>query len=80
MNGKPGTVTGVHLPLSADLPDSVVSVQTWRKPGDVIVKSHDSNTRDGSVQFYWPDDPVNGLLTEHLEMSRQLAGQIYSVR
>ena len=80
MNASPGTVDRVRLPAADSLSDAVVSVQTWRKPGDVVVKSHDSNTRDGSVQFYWPDDPVDGLLSEHLRVAAALADEIYSVR
>jgi biotin carboxylase len=79
MNASAGTVRSVELPAAATLPEQVVAVQAWRRAGDVIVRSHDSNSRDGSVQFYWPDDPVNDFLSEHLRQAATLAQQIYRV-
>ena len=79
MNADAGTVQRVRLPPAEALPASVVTLQAWRKPGDVIVRSHDSNSRDGSVQFYWPDDPAADFLNEHLRTAATLAGQIYEV-
>lgn len=79
MNADAGTVREVSLPCAADLPPHIVSVQAWRRPGDVIIRSHDSNSRDGSVQFYWPDDPVNDFLSEHLRTAVDMARQIYQV-
>jgi biotin carboxylase len=80
MNAAAGTVERVELPHAEDLPESVVSVQTWRKTGDVIVRSHDSNSRDGSVQLYWPNDPALERLSEHLRTAAALAQQIYHVK
>jgi biotin carboxylase len=79
MNAAAGTVDRVEVPCADSLPDCVVSVQAWRKPGDVIVRSYDSNSRDGSVQFYWPEDPAIDFLSEHLRTAAALAQQIYHV-
>ncbi len=79
LNADAGTVQRVTLPSADALPASVVALQAWRKPGDVVVRSHDSNTRDGSVQFYWPDDPATDFLSEHLRTAAALARQIYEV-
>lgn len=79
MNADAGTVQRVRLPPADALPASVVALQAWRRPGDVVVRSHDSNSRDGSVQFYWPDDPATDFLSEHLRTAATLAGQIYEV-
>lgn len=79
MNAAAGTVRSVEPPPAAALPEHVVAVHAWRRPGDVIVRSHDSNSRDGSVQFYWPDDPANDFLSEHLRQAAALAQQIYRV-
>lgn len=80
MNAAPGTVARVRLPGADQLPDGVVALQAWRRPGERIVRSHDSNSRDGSVQFYWPEDPATHWLTEHLRVAAQLAEQIYECR
>jgi biotin carboxylase len=79
MNAEAGTVQRVRLPAAEALPSSVVTLHAWRKPGDVIVRSHDSNSRDGSVQFYWPHDPATDFLTEHLRVAAQFALQVYEV-
>lgn len=79
MNADAGTVQRVRLPTADTLPASVVTLQAWRKPGDVVVRSHDSNSRDGSVQFYWPDDPATDFLSEHLRIAAALARQVYEV-
>ncbi|MFD0725841.1 ATP-grasp domain-containing protein [Lysobacter brunescens] len=79
MNAAAGVVEQVNLPATETLPDCVQTIYTWRKPGDLIVRSHDSNSRDGCVQFYWPDDPVDGFLSEHLQIAASLSQQIYKV-
>lgn len=79
MNAAAGRVEAVRLPSVASLPDNVLNIHAWRKLGDVIVRSHDSNSRDGSVQFYWPDDQANDFLSEHLRVAAVLADQIYRI-
>lgn len=72
MKSKPGVIREVTLPKMEELPENVVAFQLWAQKGGLSKKCVDSNTRDGAVEFYWPDDKATTRLTQHLEIAKQL--------
>lgn len=75
-----GVVSDVRMPTPPELPESVVGLRIWCRKGDVSAPCIDSNTRDGIVEFYWPDDPASEVLAAHMETATQLSERCFQVQ
>ncbi|SCG69282.1 ATP-grasp domain-containing protein [Micromonospora halophytica] len=74
LKARPGEVTSVRIPEK--LPESVVSVVTLKKPGDVAKPLADWSTRDGVVEMVW-DEIFTERTTEPVEIADGLSEEIF---
>ena len=74
-----GVVSDVRIPTPSELPEAVVGLRIWCQKGDVSAKCIDSNTRDGIVEFYWPNDPASEILNAHMETATQLSERCFQI-
>jgi hypothetical protein len=75
-----GVVSDVRIPTPSELPESVVGLRIWCQKGDVSARCVDSNTRDGIVEFYWPNDPASEILGAHMETATQLSERCFQIQ
>lgn len=69
-----GLIQDVWLPSADDLWElspAIVGLRIWRRAGDSSQPSTDSNTRDGIVEFYWPD-PEGVARDAHMTIAADL--------
>lgn len=74
LKARPGEITSVQIPEK--LPDSVVSVFTLKKPGDVAKPLADWSTRDGVVEMVW-DEIFTERTTRPVEIADSLSEEIF---
>jgi hypothetical protein len=71
----------VSLPSSRDLRDlceAIVGLRIWRRAGEWSQPGIDSNTRDGIVEFHWPD-PSDVARDAHMEIAAELERRCFRV-
>ncbi|GKW11488.1 MULTISPECIES: acetyl-CoA carboxylase biotin carboxylase subunit family protein [Pectobacterium] len=73
-----GVIEKVTLPTS--LPDHIVNMQITAKPLDVSKNLESWKTREGSVEFFWPNrEPEEGF-NEHLKTADEYASSLFTLR
>lgn len=79
MKAPPGRIASVRQPVPGDLPPEVVGLHLWARAGDMSLPCVNSHTREGAVEFFWPDDPAVEPLDLHLRLTDDLTGRLVQV-
>ncbi|MGG8473217.1 ATP-grasp domain-containing protein [Rahnella sp. PAMC25617] len=73
-----GVIEKITLPAS--LPDHVVNMQVTAKPLDLSKKLVSWKTREGSVEYFWPQRSAEQGFDEHLTIADQYARSLFTLR
>jgi formate-dependent phosphoribosylglycinamide formyltransferase (GAR transformylase) len=74
-----GRVEAVLEPSEAQLEADITALHLWATPGSNTRARIDSHTREGAVEFYWPDDPCVELTHRHICRAEQLSAELIRV-
>ena len=75
-----GDIETITPPDAGVLGEAIVRLNIWIRPGEQSRHLVDSNMRDGSVEFYWPDDSGTERARLHLATAAELSQQIFAVK
>jgi Biotin carboxylase len=73
-----GVIEKITLP--ATLPDHIVNMQVTAKPLDVSRTLTSWKTREGSMEFFWPERQPEEGFNEHLQIADSYARSLFTLR
>lgn len=79
LKGVNGRITNLILPSAREIPEDVTSFHFYANPGDLVKKAMNSLTRDGAIEFYWPDDLAQTKTERHLDVAAELSTRLIVV-